>query len=75
MNKKGGDNMKKTKLKPVEERKIPNPKSGFFLKKEGEVVELNKYWRRRLLFGEVVEVKKEMKKTIPKKSLKNKGEE
>lgn len=67
--------MKKVKLKPAEaDKKIPNPKNGFMLREEGEFVYMNKYWRRRLMFGEVVEVKESKKVSKPKK-LKDKGDE
>jgi hypothetical protein len=64
-------NMKKMKIKPAREGdKIPNPKTGRFLKSEGEEVSMDKYWRRLLKSEQVVEAKKEMpikKKTKPKK--------
>lgn len=71
----------KIRLKPVNKRKIPNPKNGFFLKEEGELVELDKFWRRRLMLNEVVEVvevkqqKKTTKKKQPKKEIEKKGDE
>jgi hypothetical protein len=58
---------KKKMLKPAKEgAKIVNPENGFNLRDSGEMVELNKFWRRRLMSGEVVEVKPEKKKVIKK---------
>ena len=61
------------KIKPAKKHyKIPNPKNGFFLRVDGEMVIMDKYWRRLLKAGDVVEVKEEekekpMKKNKPKK--------
>lgn len=64
----------KIRLKPAKAGvKIPNPFNGKFLQEEGEVVELNKFWRRRINAGEVVEVKEEKK--VSKKITKKRGDE
>ncbi len=58
---------KKIKIKPAREGlEVVNPSNGFNLRDSGEIVELNKFWRRRLMSGEVVEVKTEKKKVIKK---------
>lgn len=52
--------MNKIKVRPSKSGlKVTNPKHGRFIKEEGEVVELNIYWKRMLKCGDVVEVKKE----------------
>lgn len=53
-------------LKPAGEAKIRRPDNRKHLKPEGEAVEMNSYWVRRLAAGEVVEVT--AAKPAPKKT-------
>lgn len=43
-------------LKPAGEAKVRRPDNRKHLKPEGEAVEMNTYWTRRLADGDVVEV-------------------
>lgn len=43
-------------LKPAGDAKVRRPDNRKHLKPEGEAVEMNSYWARRLAAGEVVEV-------------------
>ena len=43
-------------LKPREGMVVPNPKTGTPLPKDGKLVELDAFWRRRLRDGDVVKV-------------------
>lgn len=50
-------------VKPAKEGiKIPNPKTGKFLKKDGEKVDKIKYWIRLLVREEIIEVSEKKKK-------------
>lgn len=68
--------VEKKKIKPaVKGAKIPNPKTGFFLKEDGEMVTMSKYWRRLYSSKQVVdavETKSEPKKVLKNKEDKNK---
>lgn len=62
--------MKKIRLKPSKsDLKVFNPKSSRDLDPKGELVSLSIYWRRRLLSGEVVEVKAEKPKPKAKEKI------
>ena len=69
--------MKKMNLKPAKKGlKVFNPKSGKSLSESGELVILDKYWRRRYNAGEVVECKPaKAEKKVNKKEDKKKGDE
>lgn len=43
-------------LKPAGEANVRRPDNLKHLKRDGEMVEINSYWTRRLAAGEVVEV-------------------
>lgn len=47
-------------LMPAKGLKVRNPKTGKHLSIEGEKVELNKYWLRRLSAGDVFEKKEKI---------------
>jgi len=65
----------KIRIKPAKDgAKIPKPSNGKFLHEEGELVLLDKFWRRRLLCGDVVEVKTIKKKTVKKITKKSEDE-
>lgn len=49
------------KLKPAEGKKIFDPNVKDFLPKEGREVELNTYWRRRIVDKDVIIFKTEKK--------------
>jgi len=53
-------------LKPAGDNKVRRPDNGKHLKPEGEKVEINSYWQRRIAAGEVVEVT--AAKPAPKKT-------
>lgn len=49
------------KLKAVAGRQVRHPDDGRLLDPDGELVEMNSYWRRRVNAGDVVEVKEQPK--------------
>lgn len=61
--------VEKKKLIPRDGLKVFNPKTKTFLKKEGEVVNMNPYWRRRVKdkdFKKVEDVVEAKKPAAPK---------
>ena len=43
-------------IKPLSERKVPDPFSGDILPENGREVEINQYWYRRIEDGDVEEI-------------------
>lgn len=54
-------------LKPREGLMVPLPDGAGVLPDKGQKVQINSYWRRRLMDGDVVEVGATPKKTKPGK--------
>ena len=56
----------KTYLKPKEGLKVRDAQRGDHLPPEGREVELDRYWRRRIADGDVVEVRPPQKPKLAK---------